>query len=632
MAHRVTLIPGDGTGPELTEATRRVLEATGVEFDWDVQHAGADVMEANGGNPLPEETLDSIRENGVALKGPITTPVGGGFRSVNVGLRKELDLYAQVRPCKTYPGVRTRFDDVDLVIVRENTEDLYAGIEFEQGTPDAEELIRWIESKGGRLRWRDAGISIKPISVTGTRRIFEFAFDYARRNGRRKITAVHKANIMKFSDGLWLRVAREVAAENPDIEFDDRIVDNMCMQLVQRPEEYDVLVLPNLYGDVLSDLCAGMIGGLGVAPGANFGEHAAGLRADPRLGAEVHGPEQGQPDGADALGDADAAPPRRDRGGRPAGDGDRRGDPRGQERHVRHEADPRRPDRRRDERGRRRDHRQAGSSRRVRRKVTVVGAGNVGATCAQELARRDYADVVLVDIIPNFPQGKALDMNQAGAVLGFEPNILGTNGYEETEGSDVVVITAGKPRSPGMSRDDLVTTNEAIVGSVTREVVKRSRDAIIVVVSNPLDAMCHVAKAVSRLHEGARLRHGRHPRHGPLLRLHRLGDRLLGQGRDRDGARRPRRPDGAGRLRDDRRRRAARPARPGGRDQRRWSSARARAAARSSTCSAPPPGTRRARRRRRWSTRSCSTRSACSRARRTSRASTASTASTWACR
>jgi len=233
------------------------------------------VMDEHGGNPLPEETLESIRRNRVALKGPITTPVGGGFRSVNVGLRKELDMYAQVRPCKSYPGVRTRFDHVDLVIVRENTEDLYAGIEYEQGTPEAEELLSFIESKGGRLRWRDAGISIKPISVTGTRRIFEFAFDWARRNGRRQITAVHKANIMKFSDGLWLRVAREVAAENDDIAFNDRIVDNMCMQLVQRPEEYDVLVLPNLYGDVLSDLCAGMIGGLGMAPGANHGDDVA---------------------------------------------------------------------------------------------------------------------------------------------------------------------------------------------------------------------------------------------------------------------------------------------------------------------------------------------------------------------
>ena len=275
MGHRVTLIPGDGTGPELTEATRRVLEATGVEFEWDVHQAGADVMDQFGGNPLPDETIDAIRETKVALKGPITTPVGGGFRSVNVGLRRSLDLYAQVRPCKSYPGVRSRFDDVDLVIVRENTEDLYAGIEYEQGSADAEELISWIESKGGTLRHRDAGISIKPISVTGTRRVFEFAFDYARKNGRRKITAVHKANIMKFSDGLWLHVAREVSAENPDIEFDDRIVDNMCMQLVQRPEEYDMLVLPNLYGDVLSDLCAGMIGGLGLAPGANYGDDAA---------------------------------------------------------------------------------------------------------------------------------------------------------------------------------------------------------------------------------------------------------------------------------------------------------------------------------------------------------------------
>jgi isocitrate dehydrogenase (NAD+) len=275
MAHRVTLIPGDGTGPELTEATRRVLEATGVEFDWDVQQAGTDVMDENDGNPLPDHVLDAIRETGVALKGPITTPVGGGFRSVNVGLRKALDLYAQVRPCKSYPGVRSRFDDVDLVLVRENTEDLYAGIEYEEGSDEVRELIDWIEAHGGKLRHDDAGISIKPISVTGTRRIVEFAFDYARKNGRRKVTAVHKANIMKFSDGLFLRVAREVAAENPDIQFDDRIVDNMTMQLVQRPEEYDVLVCPNLYGDVVSDLCAGMIGGLGVAPGANFGEGIA---------------------------------------------------------------------------------------------------------------------------------------------------------------------------------------------------------------------------------------------------------------------------------------------------------------------------------------------------------------------
>jgi isocitrate dehydrogenase (NAD+) len=275
VAHRVVLIPGDGTGPELTEATRRVLEATGVEFDWDVRHAGADVMHEYGGNPLPDEVLDAIRATGVALKGPITTPVGSGFRSVNVSLRKRLDLYAQVRPCKSYPGVRSRFQDVDLVVVRENTEDLYAGIEFEEGSDEALELISWIEEKTQSRVRQDSGLSIKPISITGTQRIVRFAFDYARRHGRRKVTAVHKANIMKFSDGLYLHVAREVAAEYPDVEFDDRIVDNMCMQLVQRPEEYDVLVLPNLYGDVLSDLCAGMIGGLGVAPGANFGEGIA---------------------------------------------------------------------------------------------------------------------------------------------------------------------------------------------------------------------------------------------------------------------------------------------------------------------------------------------------------------------
>jgi isocitrate dehydrogenase (NAD+) len=275
MAHRVTLIPGDGTGPELSEATRRVLEATGVEFDWDVQQAGTDVMDQHGGNPLPEHVLDSIRANGTALKGPITTPVGGGFRSVNVGLRKALGLYAQVRPCKSYPGVRSRYEDVDLIVVRENTEDLYAGVEFEEGTEDADELLTWLSDKGYNGIRRDSGISIKPISETGTRAIVQFAFDYARDNGRRKVTAVHKANIMKFTDGLYLHVARDVAEENSDIEFDDRIVDNLSMQLVQRPEEYDVLVLPNLYGDIVSDLAAGLIGGLGLAPGANFGPDAS---------------------------------------------------------------------------------------------------------------------------------------------------------------------------------------------------------------------------------------------------------------------------------------------------------------------------------------------------------------------
>ncbi|MDQ4018610.1 MAG: isocitrate/isopropylmalate dehydrogenase family protein [Actinomycetota bacterium] len=274
MAHRVTLIPGDGTGPEITEATRRVIEATGVEVEWDVQQAGADVMHEHGGNPLPDHVLDSIKRNGVALKGPITTPVGTGFRSVNVGLRKALDLYAQVRPCKTYSGVRSRYEGVDLVVVRENTEDLYAGIEFEQGSRAVAELAEWLEARGARLP-PDSGISVKPLSIAGTRRIVEFAFDYARRHGRRKVTAVHKANIMKYSDGLFLRVAREIAAEQDDVEFEDRIVDNLAMQLVQRPEEYDVLVCPNLYGDIVSDLAAGLVGGLGLAPGGNFGTHAA---------------------------------------------------------------------------------------------------------------------------------------------------------------------------------------------------------------------------------------------------------------------------------------------------------------------------------------------------------------------
>jgi isocitrate dehydrogenase (NAD+) len=279
MAHRVTLIPGDGVGPELSEATRRVLDASGVEFEWDVQEAGADVMDTYG-TPLPDHVLESIRQNHLAIKGPITTPVGTGFRSVNVALRKELDLFACLRPCKHYPGVRTRFEGVDVTIVRENTEDLYAGIEFEQGTPEAHKLIDFIADQTGKRIREDSGISIKPISVGGTQRIVRAAFNYAKSYGRRKVTAVHKANIMKFTDGLFLQTAREVAEQEfPDVEFEDRIVDNLSMQLVQRPEEYDVLVLPNLYGDIVSDLCAGLVGGLGVAPGANIGDDAAVFEA-----------------------------------------------------------------------------------------------------------------------------------------------------------------------------------------------------------------------------------------------------------------------------------------------------------------------------------------------------------------
>jgi isocitrate dehydrogenase (NAD+) len=266
----VTLITGDGIGPEIAEAARRCIDATGARLNWEIAEAGVDVMKKLG-TPLPEATIESVRKNGIALKAPITTPVGTGFRSINVYLRQALDLYACVRPCKSYKGVRSKYIDIDLVIVRENTEDLYAGIEFEKGAGETLELIDWLNAHSKRKIGRNTGISIKPISVEGTERIVRFAFDYARRMGRSKVTSVHKANIMKFSDGLWLEVSREVAKRYPDIEFEDRIVDNMCMQLIQKPELYDVIVLPNLYGDIVSDLCAGLVGGLGVAPGANIG-------------------------------------------------------------------------------------------------------------------------------------------------------------------------------------------------------------------------------------------------------------------------------------------------------------------------------------------------------------------------
>lgn len=255
MAYRVTLIPGDGTGPELVAATRRVLEATGLVFDWDVQQAGAEVMEQYG-TPLPDAVLDSIRANKVALKGPITTPIGTGFRSVNVAIRKLLDLYANVRPARSMVGVPTSYENVDVIVVRENTEGLYAGIEHDV-IPD------------------QAAESIRIITRRGAERIVRFAFEYARANDRRMVTAVHKANILKLTDGLYLKVAREVAAEYPEIVFNDRIVDNMSMQLVQRPHEYDVLVCPNLFGDIVSDLASGLVGGLGVAPGANIGHELA---------------------------------------------------------------------------------------------------------------------------------------------------------------------------------------------------------------------------------------------------------------------------------------------------------------------------------------------------------------------
>jgi len=284
MAHDVTLITGDGTGPELAEAARKCVDATGVKINWDPQEAGVDVMQRLG-TPLPDAVMESVRRTKCALKAPITTPVGTGFRSINVHLRQALGLFACIRPCKQYPGVRTFFNDVpvDLVIVRENTEDLYAGIEFERGKPETGKLIDFINGispdrkvKSGR---DETGISIKPLSVSGSQRIVRCAFEYARDNGRGKVTCVHKANIMKHTDGLWLATASEVAKQFPGIEFEERIVDNMCMQLVQKPELYDVLVLPNLYGDILSDLAAGLVGGLGVAPGANIGPEGAVFEA-----------------------------------------------------------------------------------------------------------------------------------------------------------------------------------------------------------------------------------------------------------------------------------------------------------------------------------------------------------------
>lgn len=276
MSRIITLVPGDGTGPEITEAACRVIEATGADITWEKAEAGIDVMEKYG-TPLPQQLLDSIRRNKVALKGPITTPIGKGFRSVNVALRKELQLYTCLRPCKTFPGVKSRYTDIDLIVVRENTEDLYAGVEFRQDTCEAKKIIAMSD---GKIH-PHAAISIKPISMEASTRIVRFAFDHAVKNKRRKVTVVTKANIMKYTDGLFLEAARAVAEEykNSGIEYEERLIDNMCMQLVQKPHLYDTIVLPNLYGDIISDLCAGLAGGLGVAPGANIGEQYAVFEA-----------------------------------------------------------------------------------------------------------------------------------------------------------------------------------------------------------------------------------------------------------------------------------------------------------------------------------------------------------------
>jgi len=274
MKHGVTFIPGDGIGPDVAEATRRVLEATGVKFQWDTVIVGSQAQDKFG-TPLPEQALQSIKKNKVAIKGPVTTPIGTGFRSVNVALRQALDLYACLRPYKTYPGINTPFKGVDIVVVRENTEDLYAGIEFARGDSATRKLIDLVLDVTGRQVREDSAVSLKVISEAASRRIIKFAFEYARQNGRRKVTAIHKANILKFSDGLFLDTARDVAEGYNDIEFGDMLVDATCMELVRKPHMFDVLVMPNLYGDIISDLCAGLIGSMGVAPGANIGDEAA---------------------------------------------------------------------------------------------------------------------------------------------------------------------------------------------------------------------------------------------------------------------------------------------------------------------------------------------------------------------
>ncbi len=274
MKHTITLIPGDGIGPEITRAMVKVVEATGIDIKWDTVNAGAEVYKQEG-TVLPDSVISSLKKNKVGIKGPITTPVGTGFRSVNVAMRKLFDLYACIRPCKSYPGVKSRYSGIDLVIIRENTEDLYAGVEFKKGEGDTKELIDFIRKKKDLEIRSDSGISIKPISMAASEDIIRFAFEYARKNSRKKVTGVHKANIMKYSDGLFLEVFKKIAPEYDDIESEDRIVDNMCMQLVQKPELYDVIVLPNLYGDIISDLAAGLVGGLGVAPGGNIGKDIA---------------------------------------------------------------------------------------------------------------------------------------------------------------------------------------------------------------------------------------------------------------------------------------------------------------------------------------------------------------------
>ncbi len=299
MSQTVTLIPGDGVGPEIAAVVRTCMTALGADIEWDIQDAGAAMIEKEN-TPLPDRVLDSIRKNRIALKGPVETPVGKGFRSVNVRLRQDLDLFACVRPCKYYEGIHSRItapEAIDLVIVRENTEDLYAGIEFMNTCGEEAPFLKFLKEQQGIVLGCDTGISIKPISISGSERIVTFAFEYAKKNGRKKVTAIDKANIMKFSDGLFMQAAEDISHKYPEFAYEHKLVDNMCMQLVQYPEKYDVLVLPNLYGDIISDLAAGIIGGLGVAPGANMGDDVAVFEATHGSAPDIAGQNKVNPTG-----------------------------------------------------------------------------------------------------------------------------------------------------------------------------------------------------------------------------------------------------------------------------------------------------------------------------------------------
>ncbi|MEZ4563525.1 MAG: isocitrate/isopropylmalate family dehydrogenase [Thermomicrobiales bacterium] len=329
VSYTVTLIPGDGIGPEVSGAAQRVLDASGVAFEWDVREAGMTALERQG-DVLPEATLDSLKRNKVGLKGPMTTPIGSGFRSVNVGLRQALGLYANLRPGKSLEGVQSTFRNIDLVVVRENLEGMYSGVEFDTGTEDAAEVIDAINERSKKQVDSSAAISIKIITAAASKRIVEYAFEYARANGRKQVTAVHKANIMKFTDGLFLREAQAVAERYPEIAFNDRIVDNMCMQLMQKPQDYDVLVMPNLYGDIVSDLVAGMIGGLGVAP-SGTSARTASLRGDPWQRPQPCRQERGKPHRHDPFRRTDVAASRGTGGCRTGRERDRRCDRRGKD-------------------------------------------------------------------------------------------------------------------------------------------------------------------------------------------------------------------------------------------------------------------------------------------------------------